>query len=121
MPVCAACGVKVLELDSYQCIGLACERRLCIPCHSKSFGFCPRCRKLDDMDRDQHVPGAGWKTMEEHYQELAEVEVWEEVEEEKEEEPEDKWWFDEVKEDKKEGEKKEEKKARKRKLGDDIW
>jgi hypothetical protein len=50
---CDTCGCDILELDSHRCIGHACERRLCIPCHSESFGLCRRHKIHQEIEADR--------------------------------------------------------------------
>ncbi len=49
---CAACGSEVTELGSNRCLGSGCEKRLCYRCFSETFGYCPRCKILDDAERE---------------------------------------------------------------------
>ena len=60
MASCAVCDCEITELGSNLCLGFACEKRLCLHCFSSNFGFCPKCKKHDELERDHLKPGAGW-------------------------------------------------------------
>jgi len=107
MAVCSACGTKVSEIMSYNCLGHACERRVCFKCSAETNRLCPECDILDEIDSEQfsyslHNDEDKIAAL---YDELASVKVYtekdlEEREMEEEKEEDDKidgdWWFDEI-------------------------
>ena len=75
MGSCASCKEKILELGSNQCLGHACDKRLCFRCFSETAGLCPRCKILREIEGEHMKSGGGSQTtMDELYRKLGEVE-----------------------------------------------
>jgi hypothetical protein len=108
MAVCSACGKKVSELMSDNCLGHACKRRVCFDCSAETNRLCPECDILDEIDQEQfsYSRHNNEDKIAALYDELASVKVYtekdleeREMEEEAEkdqEEEKDTWWFDEI-------------------------